>query len=198
MSGVHGERLPDAAIGPAMVLACPMASRNGADATTVRDYLGKLLALVWQDSADFNGKRPFGNSGWEFDLHLALVAGGLLDGEIDEEEGWLDSVDTARGDQLIAEAIAELVAPPRWGERVVDGGTPGVIVRCSVCGGSGELHQPDSLPAAQRPTEAPEPDPQLLAVARGWCMICERSVAAAAVGVPHPDHAEDCPLHYRP
>ena len=42
------------------------------------------------------------------------------------------------------------------GKRGVDGGEPGVLVRCGEpygCGGSGVLHQPDRLPEMVTPTD---------------------------------------------
>lgn len=42
----------------------------------------------------------------------------------------------------------------RFGERVEDGGVMGTIVRCEMCGGSGELHDPDELPPVSYPEGA--------------------------------------------
>jgi len=41
---------------------------NDADAATVRDYLKELLSTVLIEEEEFSGKRPFGNSGWIYDL----------------------------------------------------------------------------------------------------------------------------------
>jgi len=54
------------------------------DNITVRDYLHKLLTRVWQLDEDFNGKRPFGNSGWDFDIYAPLIKAGFIAGEVDE------------------------------------------------------------------------------------------------------------------
>lgn len=61
---------------PAQVLACPMPG-NGADAATVRDYLTALVARLWDEDEEFSGKRPFGDSGWRWEVTGALVAAGL-------------------------------------------------------------------------------------------------------------------------
>jgi len=56
--------------------------------------------------------------------------------------------------QRIRRAIRAFSEYP--GRRVVDGGEPGVLVRCGEpygCGGSGVLHRPDSLPAVSTPQE---------------------------------------------
>jgi hypothetical protein len=44
---------------------------------TVRDYLFELLIAVWDEGESFSGKRPFGNSGWEYDLYAPLIQAGL-------------------------------------------------------------------------------------------------------------------------
>lgn len=52
---------------------------NDAEADTVREYLKKLLSTVWGDGESFSGKRPFGNSGWEYDLYSTLEEAGVTD-----------------------------------------------------------------------------------------------------------------------
>lgn len=44
----------------------------------LRYYLGKLLYTLWCDGEGFSGKRPFGNSGWDYDIAYALCAGGFV------------------------------------------------------------------------------------------------------------------------
>lgn len=41
---------------------------NDAYAETIRTYLKKLLILVWIEEEGFDGKRPFGNSGWQWEV----------------------------------------------------------------------------------------------------------------------------------
>lgn len=89
------------------ILDLPLPAGNDADAATVRNYLIKLLTAVWRDNECFSGKRPFGNSGWDYDLYGPLVAAGLIGGRLDED-GYLEDVDDKAGDKLIFAAIAEL------------------------------------------------------------------------------------------
>lgn len=97
------------------VLDLPM-QENDAEASTIREYLGKLLLTVWIEGEQFSGKRPFGNSGWEFDLYIPLVKAGLVWGEIDED-GYVETVDHGAGDLIIGDAIRELTGlPAREGE----------------------------------------------------------------------------------
>ena len=79
---------------------------NDSGTDTVRGYLTALLALVWEHEQGFNGKRPFGNSGWQDDLYAPLVRAGLVEGSFDED-GHLEAVDAA-AEQLIQAAIDEL------------------------------------------------------------------------------------------
>lgn len=91
---------------PRQILDTPM-SDNDAEATTVREYLVKLLAQVWTEGEGFSGKRPFGNSSWEYELYGALARAGHIAGTFDDD-GWVESIDTGAGDALIAAAIKEL------------------------------------------------------------------------------------------
>lgn len=63
----------------AEILAMPMAPGNDADAEDIRDYLTTLLGAVWRDREAFNGKRPFGNSGWQYEIYDALARAGVVD-----------------------------------------------------------------------------------------------------------------------
>lgn len=82
------------------VLACPLPD-NDAGAATVRDYLVSLVAKVWEENEGFSGKRPFGNSGWSWDLYIPLVEAGLVAGTVED-------FDESAADGLIANAIEAL------------------------------------------------------------------------------------------
>lgn len=82
------------------ILDLPM-KQNEAAASTIRDYLKALLVSVWTEEESFSGKRPFGNSGWQFDIYAALISGGAI-------AGTLGSIDTDAADKLILSAIASL------------------------------------------------------------------------------------------
>lgn len=95
---------------PEQILALPLDPSNDAGAATVRDYLIQLLAEVWRHGEGFSGKRPFGNSGWEYDLYKPLATAGYIEATYDED-GWLELCDDKAGDALIATAITALGAP---------------------------------------------------------------------------------------
>lgn len=70
---------------------------NDANAETIREYFLKLLSKVWKEEEGFDGKRPFGNSGWTSEVYNALYLSGMI---AEDDEG--------SGDGLIAFAIKSL------------------------------------------------------------------------------------------
>jgi hypothetical protein len=85
------------------ILMIPMQD-NGAHARTIGEYLKKLLLGVWEEGDGFDGKRPFGNSGWEGELYTALIQGGAITGEFDEDR-YLDAYDEDAANRAIRDAI---------------------------------------------------------------------------------------------
>lgn len=88
------------------VLNCPM-DANDAGAATVRNYLVALVREVWREGEGFSGKRPFGNSSWEYEVYGALVKAGLVAGSFDAD-GYIEDVESARADSLVMAAIEAL------------------------------------------------------------------------------------------
>lgn len=88
------------------ILDLPM-TENDAKAATVRDYLKALLAALWERDEGFSGKRPFGNSGWKYELYAPLIKAGIVEGHLDEN-GYVEEIAEGEADELIAKAIAEL------------------------------------------------------------------------------------------
>ena len=82
---------------------------NDAGAATVRDYLIALLRHLWEGGEDFI-KRPFGNSGWQYEIYGPMVAAGLINGSLDED-GYVDDADTRAADALMDAAIQALGDP---------------------------------------------------------------------------------------
>lgn len=94
---------------PDAPLHVPM-RENDAGASTIGEYLIKLLTVVWKSGEDAV-HRPFGNSGWQWDVYEALIKAGLVKGTVTvDEDGQVEDVDTdpRAADELITEAIAEL------------------------------------------------------------------------------------------
>lgn len=53
--------------------------------TTFRYYFTHLLRNLLTEGEGFSGKRPFGNSGWDFDMMTGVVQIGLARGGYDRE-----------------------------------------------------------------------------------------------------------------
>lgn len=71
---------------------------------TVRDYLRILLETLWEEREGFIGKRPFGNSGWEYELYGPLVIAGFIQGTVDDD-GIADATDTDAADAYVRKLI---------------------------------------------------------------------------------------------
>jgi len=71
---------------------------------TIREYLKELLRTLWQEGEGFSGKRPFGNSGWRYELYHPLIEKGLISGKFDED-GYIEYVDDESGSNLILKLI---------------------------------------------------------------------------------------------
>jgi hypothetical protein len=98
---------------PEEILDLSLDPRNDSRQTTVRGYLTRLLLEVWREGEEFSGKKPFGNSDWQYDLYLPLIQAGALVGHVGSGE-WGPFVEelahdqVRKGDTLIADAIAAL------------------------------------------------------------------------------------------
>lgn len=76
---------------------------------TVREYLSDLLGLVWDEKAGFDGKRPWGNSGWEWELYQSMIDAGFLAADPSYDDSrQLDEDGRRKADDLIAQAIKAL------------------------------------------------------------------------------------------
>jgi hypothetical protein len=94
-------------ITPRELLDMPI-PENNSGARTVRAYLVKLLARVWEEEQGFDGKRPFGDSGWQTDVYVPMVHAGLISGEFFEDGFYIKELDERAGCQLMLAAIAAL------------------------------------------------------------------------------------------
>lgn len=74
---------------------------------SIRDFFKKLLTTLFEKGECFSGKRPFGNSGWDWDLKICLVKNAIIKGEYDSKyDDW--DFDSKEADKKILELISEL------------------------------------------------------------------------------------------
>lgn len=81
--------------------------KNDARASTIGDYFQKLALAVWTENENFSGKRPFGNSGWQWEVYDALAEAGAIDGYRDEYGCWdISRGEERKADELILKALS--------------------------------------------------------------------------------------------
>lgn len=83
-------------------------SADGIDCT-LREYFKQLILTLWREGAGFSGKRPFGNSGWQFGVIHAIVAAG---GDVNtpariDEDGYLDVDDVRVAEDAVRDLIVD-------------------------------------------------------------------------------------------
>ena len=71
---------------------------------TIIGYFKMLLIEVWKEGECFSGKRPFGNSGWKYDVYKPLIKAGVIGGELDED-GYIEDYDQREADNKVVELI---------------------------------------------------------------------------------------------
>jgi hypothetical protein len=105
VDGVKYVPVPDAPADKGLLAALEVRFDSDAgDDLTVRDYLRTLLMTLWEEGEGFSGKRPFGNSGWEYDIYKPLIAGGFIPGALDED-GYVNTVD----DKIAGAYVCDLI-----------------------------------------------------------------------------------------
>lgn len=74
---------------------------------SLREYLHALLATLWNEGEGFSGKRPFGNSGWEYDVYAFLVKAGAVPGTLDEDDRLDDFTAKKQANAMMLGLIAQ-------------------------------------------------------------------------------------------
>lgn len=76
---------------------------------TIREFFKELLTTLFKEGEGFSGKRPFGNSGWDYDLCVCLVQYEIISGTASEYGGFTDwDYDIKEAEEKILELIKEL------------------------------------------------------------------------------------------
>lgn len=74
---------------------------------SIKDFFKELLTTLFREGECFSGKRPFGNSGWDWDLKICLAKNGIIKGEYDSKyDDW--DFDSQEAGKKIFELIKEL------------------------------------------------------------------------------------------
>lgn len=112
IDGVRYVKAPDPCENPELLDAIGSFEDAGGD-MTIREYLGALLTELWRQGEGFNGKRPFGNSGWKSDIYAVLIREGAVEGTLDED-GCIDefSNESRRNANAIVYRLIEQMGRP--------------------------------------------------------------------------------------
>lgn len=70
-------------ITPVQALDMEFDANDRDERMTFRAYFHALLTTLYEEDEGFSGKRPFGNSGWDYSLRQGLVDVGAIEGDED-------------------------------------------------------------------------------------------------------------------
>ena len=105
IDGVKYVPVPDVPTDKGLLSALEVRFNSDAgDNLTIRDYLRTLLETLWSVGEGFSGKRPFGNSGWEYDLYAPLIKAGFIKGRLDED-GCVADFDSNEAESYVFDLI---------------------------------------------------------------------------------------------
>jgi len=69
------------------ILSLKFKSRDLRREITIKEYFITLLEGLWIEKETYNGKRPFGNSDWEYEIYRVLVKNNLIPGKLHDDGG---------------------------------------------------------------------------------------------------------------
>ena len=81
----------------------PLQKNNDAEVNNIGEYLSKLLCQLIDEEEGFDSKRPFGNSGWLYELFRPLIDFNFIEGNI--YEGTIEECDEDNGKRILKELI---------------------------------------------------------------------------------------------
>lgn len=82
-------------------------SRELGERVTIAEYFIRLAQTVWQEGESFSGKRPWGNSSWQYEVYTAMIQSEFISGNLDRD-GYVEACDTRQADGLIYAALDRL------------------------------------------------------------------------------------------
>lgn len=85
----------------------PIISDDVDEGTTLKEYLILLLDTLWYEDESFSGKRPFGNSGWQYEVYASLIRAGVIEGTLDEY-GYIIDFNESKASKLVRTVIGSL------------------------------------------------------------------------------------------
>lgn len=86
------------------ILELPVMRWDLCDTLSMREYFERLIIKLWDDPIGFNAYRPYGNSGWKWDVYVTLIKHKVIEGELDED-GCVKEVNEKAASKFVAEEI---------------------------------------------------------------------------------------------
>lgn len=90
------------------ILKLDFYSHDLSNRVTIKQYFKRLLSTLWEERDEFSGKRPLGNSDWEYDLYVCLIENNVIEGNIDKHGEIDDNFDYAKADEIIKNVIQSM------------------------------------------------------------------------------------------
>ena len=82
---------------------------------SVRGFMYELLKELWTEFEGFSGKRPFGNSGWEYWVYTVMIKEGIIKGKLDED-GFIEDIDENKAHKIIMTKVLPFIFKPPLNE----------------------------------------------------------------------------------
>lgn len=73
---------------------------------TLKEYLKLIFSNLWAEGEEFNSKRPFGNSDWQWKVYEAMIREKVIEGTIDDY-GDIQDFNEAEAGKIIIDYIRE-------------------------------------------------------------------------------------------
>ena len=73
---------------------------------TLKSFLKSCLLRFWKEGECFSGKRPLGDSGYDYEIYEALAKDGLIEADYDKD-GDLVDLDEQAGYEYVKKFIQE-------------------------------------------------------------------------------------------
>lgn len=91
------------------ILELEFESTDLGETITIKEFFKRLLTTLFEEEECFSGKRPFGNSGWDYDLCICLAQNGIIDSDCQDKGGFtIWDYNSAEANRKIFELIKEL------------------------------------------------------------------------------------------
>lgn len=86
------------------ILELPVMRHDLGSEISMRYFFERLFCDLWKKEANFDSKRPWGNSGWKWDIYVTLIKHNVIPGKLDEY-GYVEEVDSKSASDFVENEI---------------------------------------------------------------------------------------------